>query len=67
MILSKVLDDEGVEKVFLKNHVSLNVDNILAHSNAYLGNGTMEAPPDNKTLFDLTPGTNDNHKRMFYK
>ena len=56
-----------VEQDALKNHRSLTTDNILSLRNAYLANGTSEAPPDNKTSIDLTHVTNDNHKRMFCK
>ena len=67
MLLSKELDDEGIEQDILKNHRSLTIYNILACSNTYVGNGTSEAPPDNKTLLDFTPGTNENHKRILCK
>ena len=39
---------------------------MLAHSNTYLGNGNLEAPPADRALATLTPGTDNNHKRMFF-
>jgi len=65
-LLSKVLDNDGNEQDILKNYRVLTLENVLAFSNTYLGNGNHEAPPVNKVLADLTPGTNDAHKRMFY-
>ena len=67
MILSKVLDNDDVEKNILKNCRSLSIDDVQAQNNPYLGNDASEAPPDNKMLLDLNPGTDENHKRMFYK
>ena len=67
MILRKVLDDEGIEQDVLKNYRSLTIDNILVCVTSYLWNGISESPPDEKILLDLTPGENENHKRIFHK
>jgi len=66
VLLSKVPDNDGDNQDVLKNYRALTIDNVLAYSNTYLGNRNLEAPPADKVLAALTPGTNNDHKRMFF-
>ena len=62
LLLSKILDDDGVLKDVEKNYRAITKEKMLAFNNTYLGNGILEPPPDDRLLLDLTPATNVTHK-----
>ena len=66
MLLSQVLDDDGIKKDVIRNYRVITINNVLRFNNTYLGNGTHELPNADRVLPDLDPASNDDDKVKFY-
>ena len=66
LLISKVPDTNGVEKVLIKNYKNVPCDNTLACNNTHLGSGLNQAPVASKIMQNLDLRNNTTHCTMFY-
>ena len=67
LLLRRIADNDGVFRNVIKNYKHLTKENVLAHSNTYLENGLLAAPPTNRNVAALTLQTDKTHKDVFFK
>ena len=66
LLHSKVPDDNGDAKDFIKNFRAVSKENVLAFNNEHLGNGQNTVPLADRELFALDVANNNDHKIQFF-
>ena len=66
-LIAKVPDDAGNERDIIKNYKCLSLEDCVKYANIFLGDGTLTDPGQNRTLMDLDPANNPDHRIIFYK
>ena len=66
-LIAKVPDAMRNERDIIKNYKCLSLEDCIKYANTFLGDGTLTNPGQNRTLMELDPANDPDHRIMFYK